>query len=712
MDRNMSKNEKIQTKQWSVYLLSLALVVAFTGELAFSVRLALVLIHSAIFFVSERLHRKIPAFFCLFLLLSIPFFILMKESLLGAFVVVKNANLVSLSYLKGQIYTTMVVPNYSYITLAVFWINVINILIVIRKKNFIGLLVVISILLGFSMIYFLGKQAIAIALFLVAYNLFFENKSNQNILYILPSVLIILMMLMGITNFHEPSLLEQKVQHSIQKMYYGSNEDFLLPDGQFTLLESTKRMPKETFEVILSSNDPYYLRGYIASTYDGHSFLPEQYHSKEEIEYLKRLQRNGFQPKTQLAEASKETKINQMQVKNVGASRKYKYIPYELIDEDINQGNDKYQLSVNTYQLDNLNEILERVKESPQSKYLKQESYYNRYVYEKYRQMPKASENYLKGILKEESQRKNPPKDHPDVDMIKQKVIDFFDQNLTYQPKFSRFYGDGDFLEFVIERQAGGIDVHYASLATMLFRYYGIPARYVEGFLITPTDLDGMVDGQSILLNGSHAHAWVEVYEDGLGWVPFEVSPPYYSTMPQASQLVAKSSQSYEEPIVLPDEASKILEEENYHRDQKKLQERQVFINRIAILLGAFTLVLLVILLVIAFSEVHYHRKLNRLFYLKAKKSNNRISTLALGERIIWLINEQDRMAFDPYRRFEVKEKWQSIYSEARFSEHEISKEQQGILVERFEKNLELFEQSLNKFRWIKMKAFGYLKRF
>ena len=31
-----------------------------------------------------------------------------------------------------------------------------------------------------------------------------------------------------------------------------------------------------------------------------------------------------------------------------------------------------------------------------------------------------------------------------------------------------------------------GYDVQYAAAAVMMFRYYGIPSRYVEGYLLTP----------------------------------------------------------------------------------------------------------------------------------------------------------------------------------------------------------------------------------
>lgn len=68
-----------------------------------------------------------------------------------------------------------------------------------------------------------------------------------------------------------------------------------------------------------------------------------------------------------------------------------------------------------------------------------------------------------------------------------------------------------------------------------MFRYYGIPARYVEGYLITPQDVDGKTDGETIEIPGTNGHAWTEIYIDGLGWVPLEMTPSYYGIMEEAN---------------------------------------------------------------------------------------------------------------------------------------------------------------------------------
>ena len=64
-----------------------------------------------------------------------------------------------------------------------------------------------------------------------------------------------------------------------------------------------------------------------------------------------------------------------------------------------------------------------------------------------------------------------------------------------------------------------GYCVHFATTAALLLRMQGIPARYVSGYtaLVTP--------GEAAKVPDSAAHAWVEIYLDGYGWYPVEVTP-------------------------------------------------------------------------------------------------------------------------------------------------------------------------------------------
>ena len=64
-----------------------------------------------------------------------------------------------------------------------------------------------------------------------------------------------------------------------------------------------------------------------------------------------------------------------------------------------------------------------------------------------------------------------------------------------------------------------GYCMHYASAVTLMLRAAGIPARYVSGFSAE------VVPDQQTRIPDRAAHAWVEVWVDGFGWYPVEVTP-------------------------------------------------------------------------------------------------------------------------------------------------------------------------------------------
>ena len=77
-----------------------------------------------------------------------------------------------------------------------------------------------------------------------------------------------------------------------------------------------------------------------------------------------------------------------------------------------------------------------------------------------------------------------------------------------------------DFVTHFIE-EGRGYCVHFATAGTLLLRMQGIPARYVSGYTV---ELDAQ--GQGTVLD-SDAHAWVEIYLDGYGWHPVDMTPGY-----------------------------------------------------------------------------------------------------------------------------------------------------------------------------------------
>lgn len=79
----------------------------------------------------------------------------------------------------------------------------------------------------------------------------------------------------------------------------------------------------------------------------------------------------------------------------------------------------------------------------------------------------------------------------------------------------------------------------------MAYRAAGIPARYVEGYVLTKTQAE-QAEGNTMTLTSQNAHAWVEVYVDGTGWRTMEVTPGFYEEVYQADIIVAVPNESFE----------------------------------------------------------------------------------------------------------------------------------------------------------------------
>ncbi|MBD5486085.1 MAG: transglutaminase domain-containing protein [Lachnospiraceae bacterium] len=102
-----------------------------------------------------------------------------------------------------------------------------------------------------------------------------------------------------------------------------------------------------------------------------------------------------------------------------------------------------------------------------------------------------------------------------------------------------------DFVNYFLTEKRKGYCAHYATSAVLILRYMGIPARYVEGYAVDAADIaddakttdlniSDYYEGVSLIPQSSvvsydasdaDAHAWVEIYDEKLGWYPVELTP-------------------------------------------------------------------------------------------------------------------------------------------------------------------------------------------
>ena len=128
-------------------------------------------------------------------------------------------------------------------------------------------------------------------------------------------------------------------------------------------------------------------------------------------------------------------------------------------------------------------------------------------------------------------------------DLLVRNVIDYIIDEMgctyTLEPDLELVDPEMDGVENFLFNTHEGYCVQFASAAALLLREMGIPTRYVEGYVaddFKKIDRQEFIYGAYVL--DRQEHAWIEVYFDGVGWIQYETTPPYYAGLYGQSSTV------------------------------------------------------------------------------------------------------------------------------------------------------------------------------
>jgi len=96
--------------------------------------------------------------------------------------------------------------------------------------------------------------------------------------------------------------------------------------------------------------------------------------------------------------------------------------------------------------------------------------------------------------------------------------------NYAYTLKPGQADEKKDFVDTFLFENKKGYCTYFASAMAVLTRSVGVPCRYVEGYILPNTRKAGE---KVYYVTNKRAHAWIEVYFEGMGWIIFEATPPY-----------------------------------------------------------------------------------------------------------------------------------------------------------------------------------------
>ena len=351
--------------------------------------------------------------------------------------------------------------------------------------------------------------------------------------------------------------LRQRTAEAIHTLRYGQDT---LPQGDLRQAQRLNQDTAELMEVQTEQEKNLYLRAFVGADYDSGVWtpLPDSAYAGDYAGMLDWLQTQDFNPMTQpaaywsLSDGDSVPEENSLRIHVTNGSRYYLYTPSTLdtLSTVPWRAQKDLRLKPRDFLGANLYTATERSSALPseltvqadwisspeteaQRRYVQAEGVYREFVYSHYATADEALEPVLQSLFWQEYQ--------PENDSI-YSALDRIRSVLRKQTSYTRTPDasptDTDPIRSFLTGSRQGNAMLYASAAVEALRSHGIPARYVEGYYLSASAAAASADG-TVSLTGQDAHAWAEIYFDGMGWLPVDVTPGYYYDAISLQQMVA-----------------------------------------------------------------------------------------------------------------------------------------------------------------------------
>ena len=319
-------------------------------------------------------------------------------------------------------------------------------------------------------------------------------------------------------------------REAIHAYRYETNNT-VLPEGDFTDYQK-QNGTRPGLEVTMSNPEALYLRGFTGATLEGDTWSEvDSAVLAQNQELLYWLNENAFHPAAQYASAAAGTDTGSVLIQNIGACSAYQYVPFSLRDtgdlpaENLKEdslsadGERTYRYSVITGGESGMEETLSRLQTSDDAQvlqYRRAESAYRGFVNRNYLQVPESVTQLL-GKYWDEIAASYGSRENLTLPQAQTCALTFL----------SRCFPEEETPENMELPLAGaeGTSFQYATVAVMTLRYFGIPARYAEGYVISEEMAAAAQADEPLAVDSRCARAWAEVYQDGIGWIPMELTP-------------------------------------------------------------------------------------------------------------------------------------------------------------------------------------------
>lgn len=452
---------------------------------------------------------------------------------------------------------------------------------------------------------------------------------------------------------------------TIHSALYDSDANSM-PEGNLENLSSWNKNDTPALKITMTAPQKMYLRGQIYETYSATAWSPLDAAERAEYEDLFYwLHQSNFYGQGQIGVATNlatAVQPEEMTIEILSACKAHGYYPYAIV------GNTAFPAdrigdtalpatSVLQYYTGSVPQWYETQFSLASNQdaesilaYLAAEEAYEKYITEVDLQLTDESFSVLNRQLKDMEKPNT-------LSQIRTFIREFLSENLVYDERVQTLNGEEDFLHYTLERSGSGYSVHYATAAVLMLRYFGVPARYVEGYFLSAAEAERYQAGESIVLTEKHAHAWAEYYLPGVGFIPFEVTPGYMDD----EELQIGGDINQDEPTYNPDHLD-YAEVEQPERIEDPRQDRFAFSTKASYLwylVAVITIVCMAILLL-------KRRRLGRALAAIEGASNREAIAMRYGyaERLVMTLQ-------DPH--IDGAEQAALLNCEALFSNHEMT---------------------------------------
>jgi len=188
--------------------------------------------------------------------------------------------------------------------------------------------------------------------------------------------------------------------------------------------------------------------------------------------------------------------------------------------------------------------------------------------------------------------------------------------NYPYNKNTAVLPENREFVDFFLFEQKDGYCTYFATALAVMARAVGIPTRYVEGFMVPGSPHS---NHHVYRVAGTNAHAWVEAYIPGTGWLTFEATPGF----PTSDSLPLRREQQAEAPAITPQngagpagDATRSLipdEGEGYSSNPEKTAALSLLNSLLAMLLAALPSAALILASLMLYRWLQVRKNMHRL---------------------------------------------------------------------------------------------------